>query len=357
MSLLGSLAGSDLKAGLANDLTLAQRKKKLTAQSSSRYAGTIVRETQNQIRLSQMAQTADRDNLKAAIKTIKQRLAMPTGTSEKIGKDKSIAGYRDGFERFAKQQRLQMLEARLVKVESDILAGKLHIVRGGKKLLKHRQHLETAGLTESQWQDRWWAERNKLAANGSHDELGGNLTIRVLKDGSCALLLPQPLRYLANGLNVDRNRSLLSCPVKFHYREEDWQQHLADEQSFSYEITYQPGKKRWYLSASWQLRSDLDLESEQSLILTGINKLKPAHRSVGLDLNNDHLSVWALDEAGNPVGEPLDIPLMLQGSSQTRTGHLQAAISQAFAYAKKHGATRFYCVLYASTLTTSAYFA
>ena len=343
MSLLGSLAGADLKAGLANGLTLAQRKQKLTSQSSSRYAGTIVRETQNQIRFSQMAQSADRNNLKAAIKTIKQRLAIPAGTSEKIGKNKSISGYHDGGERFTKQQRCQILEARLVKVEAEIKEDRLHIVRGGKKLLKHRLNLETSGLTKDQWGDLWWAARNKLAANGSHDEMYGNLTIRVTKEGLCSILLPKPLRHLANSLGVDRNRYRLSCPVQFHYRESDWLQHLTDEQSFSYEITYEPGKKRWYLSASWQLKSALDSESEQSLILSGIHKLKPAHRSVGLDLNNDHISVWVLDESGNPVGEPLDIPLILQGSSQTRTGHLQAAISQAFTYAKKHGATRFYC--------------
>jgi IS605 OrfB family transposase len=341
MSHLGSLAGSDLKDGLANKLSWTQRKQRLTAQSSSRYAGTMTRETQNQIRLSQMVQIQDRDNLRAGIRTIKQRLAIPTGTSEKLGKGKTRTGYRDGAERFVKQQRLQILEARLIRVNQDIQAGKLHIVRGGKRLLKNRQHLAAADLTLSQWQEFWWAARNKLSANGSHDELGGNLTIRISQEGLCSILLPQPLRHLSNSQGKNHNRYQLDCLVKFHYREQDWQTHLTNNQAFSYEITYEPTKKRWYLSAGWQLKSELT--SGPSETLTGITKLTPTHRSVGLDLNNDHISVWLADESGNPVGAPLDIPLILQGSTSTRDGHICQAIAQVIQFTKKHGATRIYC--------------
>ena len=341
MTHLGSLASSDLQAGLTNELIWAERKQKLTSQSSSRYAGTITRETQNQIRFSQMAQIQDHDNLRASIRIIKHRLTIPVGTSEKIGKNKSISGYRDGDERFHKQQRLQILEAHLAQVNQDLQAGKLHIVRGGKRLLKNRQNLEAAGLSKEQWQELWWATRNKLAANGSHDELGGNLTVRLDKEGLCSILLPQLLRHLTNGQGKDINRYILTCPVKFHYREQDWQTHLAAKKAFSYEITYEPDKKRWYLSASWQLKSELT--SGQPETLGGITKLTPTHRSVGLDLNNDHLSVWLADESGNPVGEPLDIPLILKGSTSTRDGHICQAIAQVIQFTKKHGATRLYC--------------
>jgi IS605 OrfB family transposase len=336
MSHLGSLAGSDLKVGLANELSWAERKQKLTSQSSSRYAGTITRETQNQIRFSQMAQIQDRDNLQAAIRTIEQRLAIPVGTTEKIGR-KSLAGYRDGDERFHKQQRLQILEARLVQVQKNIRAGKLHIVRGGKRLLKNRQNLEAAELTKEQWQAQWWSARHKLAANGSHDELGGNLTIRVSKDGICSVLLPRPLRHLAN----TKGRYQLDCLIKFHYREQDWRQNLTAGKAFSYEIIYEPTKKRWYLSANWQVKSEIKPEKLESLGLSA--KLRPVHRGVGLDLNNDHLSIWLADESGNPVGDPLDIPLILKGSSSTRDGHLCQVIAQVIAFAKKHNTTRIYC--------------
>jgi hypothetical protein len=343
MSHLSSLASTDLQAGLANELTLAQRKQKLTSQSSSRYAGTIVRETQNQIRFSQMAQIQDRDNLQAAIRTIKQRLMIPVGTSEKIGKNKSMAGYHDGDERFRKQQRLQILAARRDRVNQEIQTGHPHIVRGGKRLLKNRQHLEAANLSKEDWQDIWWSKRNKLSANGSHDELGGNLTIRVNKEGRCSILLPRPLRHLGNGQAKDQNRYNLNCLVKFHYRELDWQAHLTANQAFSYEITYEPVKKRWYLSASWQLKPDS--VADKLAALTANIKLIPTHRSrsIGLDLNNDHISVWLADESGNPVGAPLDLPLILQGSSSTRDGHLCQAISQVIAFTKKYGATRIYC--------------
>ena len=342
MTHLGSLAGSDLKAGLAEDLSWTQRKQSLTAQSSSRYAGTITRETQNQIRFSRMAQIQDRDNLRAGIKTIKQRLVISASTSEKVGKI-SVAGYHDGAERFRKQQRLQILEARLKQVQAEIGQNKLQIVRGGKRLLKNRQNLEAAGLTLSQWQGLWWSARNKLSANGSRDELGGNLTIRVSQEGICSILLPKPFQYLTNGQGKDRNHYRLNCLVKFHYRESDWQTHLENKRACSYAITYEPTKKRWYLSASWQLRPTTEAELGGAKALAGTAKLKPAHRSVGLDLNNDHLSVWLADESGNPVGEPLDIPLMLKGSTSTRDGHICQAISQVMAFAKEHDASRIYC--------------
>ncbi|MDW6064966.1 hypothetical protein SAZ11_52680 [Streptomyces sp. FXJ1.4098] len=42
----------------------------------------------------------------------------------------------------------------------------VRVVRGGKRLLNTRYHLEQAQLTEEQWRTRWQAGRRFLAADG-----------------------------------------------------------------------------------------------------------------------------------------------------------------------------------------------
>jgi IS605 OrfB family transposase len=59
---------------------------------------------------------------------------------------------------------------------------------------------------------------------------------------------------------------------------------------------------------------------------------------VAVDLNAGHLDSVVLDSSGNPVGRPVTIPLILEGtSSTTQDGRLRAAISQLIVLAKAHG--------------------
>jgi hypothetical protein len=53
------------------------------------------------------------------------------------------------------------------------------------------------------------------------------------------------------------------------------------------------------------------------------------HRSLGIDLNADHLAAWVLNPAGDPLGEPVTIPLDLDGQpASTRGGRLRQAVAE-----------------------------
>ena len=90
------------------------------------------------------------------------------------------------------------------------------MVRGGRRLARLRHHLDAAGLTVGQWQDRWETARLFLTADGESDKRGGNQTIRWDPDSSLLeIRLPGPLAQLANR---PHGRYRLSCDVTFSHR-------------------------------------------------------------------------------------------------------------------------------------------
>jgi hypothetical protein len=178
---LGSLAGGDLAARCAEGRLDAKgraasrraRKRSLTAGSSSRWAGAITRTSEDAWQLAERNLRAGRQTLRARIRRIEARLAVPAG-----GREGHARGYGTQAERHGKQHRLQALKARLQDAEQRIAAGRVSVCRGGCRLAKTRHNLEAAGLTETQWR-RWWdAERLFLTADGEAGKAWGNETIR-----------------------------------------------------------------------------------------------------------------------------------------------------------------------------------
>lgn len=87
---LGSLASTDLKARCADGLdhdgrTWSARKRALTAESSSRWAGSMTKATHDQWALARRGQAAHLHSLEAGIKTMRQRLSLPVGESRGRG--------------------------------------------------------------------------------------------------------------------------------------------------------------------------------------------------------------------------------------------------------------------------------
>jgi hypothetical protein len=204
-------------------------------------------------------------------------------------------------------------------VEARIAQGRVSVVRGGRRLLHARQHLDAAGLTEPQWRQQWQAARWFLTADGDAGYPLGNGTILVHpEEGWLELKLPAPLRYLANR---PHGRYRPSCPVGFSYRAEAWTAQVASG-AVRYDICYQPERDRWYLDASWtHPRRPVPTTAE----LAGFPR-------VAVDLNAGHLDCVVLDPAGNPFGSPQTIPLDLdEACATTRDGRLRAAVSQLIA--------------------------
>ncbi|MEU6325241.1 IS200/IS605 family accessory protein TnpB-related protein, partial [Streptomyces sp. NPDC047009] len=81
---LGSLASKDLKRRCADGLehstdTWAGRKRALTGESSSRWAGSITKATHDQWALARRAQLAHIQSLQAGVRTIAHRPSLPIG--------------------------------------------------------------------------------------------------------------------------------------------------------------------------------------------------------------------------------------------------------------------------------------
>ena len=58
-------------------------------------------------------------------------------------------------------------------MERRLDGGAVSIVLGGKNLLRKRQNLTAAGLTEDQWRQQWEAARLFLTADGEAGRTAG----------------------------------------------------------------------------------------------------------------------------------------------------------------------------------------
>ncbi len=326
---LGSLAGRDLAARCAvwrldargRARSRAARKRALTAESSSRWAGAITRTSEDGYRLAWRNLRAERGSLQARIRRIEARLAVQAG-----GKAARTRGYATAAERHAKTVRLQALKVRLARVERQADSGGVSVVRGGKALLGKRNNLAVAGLTEARWRRQWESSRLFLTADGEKDKAWGNETIRWNPDeGWLEVKLPAPLAGLANR---PHGRYRLSCPAGFAYRRDEVAAQAATG-AIRYDISHDPARGRWYIDASWKV---------PPVPAASLDELRQ-HPAVAIDVNHGHLATAVIAPDGNILGAPATIRLDLAGlPATTRDGHLRAAITSLIATAQAHGA-------------------
>ncbi|WP_421840481.1 hypothetical protein [Mycobacterium sp.] len=323
---LGRLASADLAArvrtGLDHDNDAwAERKRDLTAESSSRWAGAITKATHDQWGLARRAQSAHAQSLREGIAMIGHRLGQELGAKSSRGMP---GGYRTRGEWFAKTRRLAVLQQRFAAVEADRGAGHVSVVRGGKRLLGKRHHLTESGLTEQQWRDQWEAARWFLSADGESGKRWGNETIRVTSDGELSLRLPAALEHLAN---APHGRYVLSATVQFAHRGQEWADRVTANQAVAYRIHFSSAKQRWYLDASWQRKQPPTVPLEA--LRTG--------ELVGVDMNADHLAAWRLDPHGNPIGAPRTFGYDLSDGTDRRDAQLRHALTALLHWANNTG--------------------
>jgi hypothetical protein len=337
---LGRLAGQDLthrcRLGHGPDQR-ADRKRALTAPSSSRWAGAITRTSSDQWTRAYANLLNTRTGLRRAVKRLQARLAVPAGQAQGRGRSR-IRGYDSQAERFEKQRRLQHLRSRLGEVEGRLAAGRVSVCRGGRRLAKLRHAVAGAGdggsgkdgstiqviEMESRWRERWEAERLFLTADGEADKAWGNETIRIHPDEQwLELRLPTPLAHLSNTPGRAATYRL-TCPVVFTHRRHEWAAQAASG-AVHYDLRFDPAKRRWYAAAAWRLPAKQ---------VPSLEELRQ-DRAVAVDLNAGHLDAWVLDPSGNPVGAPHTIPLELDGlPTSTRDGRLRAAVAAIIRVAK-----------------------
>lgn len=317
---LGRLYRSDVAGRVAlgrvpdKERGRTKRKRVITADSSSRWAGSITRAAEDQYQLSLRSLVAEAAHLYTATEALDRRLAVPAG--EKLGR---VRGYKNAAEHYQKTRRRAQLGDRLAGVQKVLEAGTPSIAIGGGRLWKSRNNLAATGLTREQWEQRWAGSRLFLTADGESGQIGGNQTIRVSADGLLSLKVPAPL------VPVLGQRLVIDEPVAFNHRGGEWADRATGRRSIRYDISYKPSSDRWYLDASW---------SYGTIPVPGLAAVQ-AGEVVGVDLNADHLAAARLDASGNPVGTPITIPLDLAGKSAgTRDGRLRAAITTLLDFAR-----------------------
>ncbi|MFG3289859.1 IS200/IS605 family accessory protein TnpB-related protein [Streptomyces sp. NPDC048179] len=323
---LGSLASADLRArcvdGPEHDSDRwAERKRGLTCGSSSRWAGSITKSTHDQWGLARRSQVARIQKLQAGIATVSHRLSLPVGEK---GSKRAPGGYRSRSEWHAKSRRLRVLEDRLEHERADWTAGRVRVVRGGKRLLTSRHHLDAAHLTEEAWRRRWEASRRFLQADGESGKRHGNETIRVSPEGQVSIRLPAPLAHLAN---APHGRYILTARVAFAHRGDAWRDRVQANRAVAYRIQEDVERDRWYLTASWTI------PPARTVPLSCVR----AGGLVGVDMNADHLAAWRLDTHGNPVGEPRRFGYDLSGTAAHRDAQVRHALIRLLHWAGRHG--------------------
>ncbi|MFI5570742.1 IS200/IS605 family accessory protein TnpB-related protein [Streptomyces sp. NPDC051740] len=323
---LGALASRDLKARCAAGLRhgseqWAVRKRALTPESSSRWAGAVTKATHDQWALARRAQLAHVRGLEAGVRMIAHRLSLPVGQK---GSKHAPGGYRSRWEWHAKSRRLLVLTDRLQAARADWKAGRVRVVRGGKRLLNTRHHLAAAQLTETRWRTRWRAGRRFLQADGESGKRFGNETIRVTGDGEVSLKLPAPLTYLAN---APHGRYVLAGRIAFPHRGEQWADRVSANLAVAYRIHEDTDRGRWYLTASWTISParTVPLEAARAIGL------------IGVDTNADHFAAWRLDAHGNPTGEPRRFSYDLDGPATHRDAQVRHALIRLLHWAWREG--------------------
>src|ERR1035437_3609480 len=270
------------------------RKKALTAQSSSRWAGSITRATQDQYDLAVRALAAERAMLVAATGKLSARVAAPAG-----GHTGKIAGYRSPGERHGKTRRLAQLTSRLGVVDTTLASGRPGVVLGGRRLWQARNSLAPGHLSVQAWECLWAHRRMFLSADGESGKRFGNETIRVDHTGHLSVKVPGAL---VGKLGAHLS---LAVPVEFHHKQQVWADRVAANRCVTYRISFDPGRGRWYLHASWAAAKPAHIPTIVQLATSG-----PV---LGVDLNEGHLAAWVVDPSGNPVGSPLTVPLVVAG--------------------------------------------
>ncbi|MFD7263576.1 hypothetical protein [Streptomyces sp. NPDC059874] len=222
---------------------------------------------------------------------------------------------------------MRVLTSRLAEVERRIAAGRPAVVVGGRRLAKVRHNLADVGLTEAEWRQQWDAQRMFLTAEGESGAPFGNYTISVdPSHGTVTIVLPGPLRYLAN---APRGRYRMACTVCFNHRREEWLDRITANQAVRYDIVCDPERGRWYLDASWA--------TPKTVLPTPVELAAAGVRLLAVDLNAGHLAACVVDAHGNPVGVPVTVPTDLTGPASKRDGRLRAAIAALIRLAKANG--------------------
>ena len=241
-----------------------------------------------------------------------------------------------------KRRRLSNLKHRLASLEADLVARRVRLCFGSKRLWRKQHHLEQNGHASHQewladWQD---ARSDEFFVLGSKDETAGcQLCVAMVSDdGSLTLRLRMP------DCLVDQHGKYLTIEgVRFAYgheqvlaaldsnaqyarcrREHGEKAARASELGQAISYRFKRDGKGWRVFATMEMM-DVPVVTDKSL------------GAIGVDLNADHLAVSETDASGNYV-HAFSVPLVTYGKSQHQAEAIIGdAVASVVAYAREAG--------------------
>ena len=343
---LGSLLRSDLVERCrlgpgSKHQGRAERKRRLTAECSSRWAGAITRtaDEMHALGVRNLNALAVRDTREMA--EIDRRSALPTADRRGDApnpRGRKRYGYANQTERHHKQRRRQKLAARLTDTRQRLDEGRVSITVGGRALARKRHNLEAAGMTLDQWQRHWDARRMFFTADGESGKAWGNETIRVAPDmspgarrGDCTVTvrLPKPQAHLSNTAGRAPTYRL-GVPLRWNHRADEWAARARAGLSIAYRIALDPDRGRWYITATWSL---------PDTVPPTVAEVAASGRCLAVDVNAGHLDARILDACGNPIGTAAVEHIPQSGTAAQRLGSLREAVARLIKWGKDGGAS------------------
>ena len=292
--------------------------------SAGRSAPSLKQEYLQRYRIPARMFNAIRVSLEGKVASVReQRLMRQDELQRRIARaQRQIAQASPGTRRewlHQKRRRLGNLKAKLERLESDIVAGRIRLCFGSRRLWRKQNHLKANGYSNHrEWLKDWQTARSdEFFVLGSGDETAGcQLCVAtVADDGSLTLRLRLP-----DALAGEQGQYLVIPGIRFKYGH--GQVLTALGQAISYR--FKRDDKGW--------RVFVTTDMAQAPVVTD-----KARGAIGVDLNADHLAVSETDGDGNCV-RFWRAPLVTYGKSQHQAQALIGdAVASVVSYAREAG--------------------
>ena len=228
-----------------------------------------------------------------------------------------------------KRRKLHILENRLAALDDDVVAGKVRLCFGSRKLWRKQFDLEANGYgSHREWLADWRdARSNEFFVMGSRDETGGcQLCVAtVAEDGTLTLRLRMP-----DALAERYGKYLVMDGVRFAYGQEQVVtavlSNARDSGTLGQPISYRFKRdaKGWRVFATTEMTKVPVVTGSQGGL-------------IGVDLNPDHLAVAETDSSGNFL-RAWGVPLVTYGKSSRQAEALIGdAVASVVGYAQEAG--------------------
>ena len=262
---------------------------------------------------------------------------------DRAGRQIAGAVERGGrYQAHHKQRRLANLKHRLMKLEADIVSGRVRLSFGSNRLWRKQYYLEQSGYSSHEdWLRDWREARSgEFFVLGSRDETAGcQLCVAsVADDGTLTLRLRMP-----DCLAAQYGKHLSIVGVRFAYGHEQVLAALDSNVEYA-RCRRERGEKAARASGlgrAISYRFKRDARGWRVFATTNVMDVPVVTDKwcgvIGVDLNAGHLAVVETDASGNYL-KALSVPLVTYGKSQRQAEALIGdAVACVVAHAREAG--------------------